>query len=148
MKKDISGILILLSFTFLLFSCWENSVSDIPQIRLLSVVPNKVTAFRDSVVFTISYRDGNGDIGISAPDSHNLFLRDERVGLIYPFRIQPLIEAGSRFPIKGKLRIVLDHIPMISDTLSVEEVRYSIFLKDQDQHSSNIVQSRPITVRR
>ena len=38
-------------------------ISEVPEITFESVVPNLVTEYQDSLYFTLSYRDGNGDLG-------------------------------------------------------------------------------------
>ncbi|MGB0918413.1 MAG: hypothetical protein ACPGU4_12545, partial [Flavobacteriales bacterium] len=65
-------------------------VSEIPEIAFESVVPNTVTEYQDSLYFTISYRDGDGDLGQNNTQEDNLFIEDSRNQVTYGFRIQQL----------------------------------------------------------
>ena len=61
MKK----ILTLVTGLALLSSCSsdEELISPTPAIEFVSLSSSSVTAFSEPLVFTISYRDGDGDLG-------------------------------------------------------------------------------------
>ena len=47
-----------------LFSCKkEEPISETPSIEFVEVSPRQVVAFQEKLIFTISYTDGDGDLG-------------------------------------------------------------------------------------
>jgi hypothetical protein len=50
---------------------------------------------------SISYEDGNGDLGENNANVTNLFITDNRVGIEYPYRINQLgPNLRIKFPLK------------------------------------------------
>ncbi|MBP6511103.1 MAG: hypothetical protein KA347_00395, partial [Bacteroidia bacterium] len=56
-----------------------------PTIELLSLTPQMVVEFQDSLVFNIKYRDNDGDLGENDPNVKNLFITDNRIGIVYDY---------------------------------------------------------------
>ncbi|MDP7568021.1 MAG: hypothetical protein QF383_06480, partial [Flavobacteriales bacterium] len=72
----------------LLLSCEKEEVmSDTPIIDFISISPTTVQEYTDDIIITISYTDGDGDLGENNPDINNLFVEDNRNGIEYKFRI-------------------------------------------------------------
>src|SRR5690349_25116750 len=82
--------------------------SDVPAITFVSVTPTSVSAYGQPLTFTISYQDGDGDLGENSSDAHNLYLTDNRFGITYPYRISELSPSSSVI-IKGQLKIILQN---------------------------------------
>lgn len=121
-------------------------VSIIPQISIKNVSSAVVVQFKDSIVFTVSYIDGNGDIGYENADSTSLFLTDNRGPFTEKYHIPPLAPNGAFVAIQGDLNIKLDRT-MLLDTAAVSETTtYSIQLKDRAGNWSNTVTTGTITV--
>lgn len=132
----------------ILFACKEDEplISNIPEISFVSVTPTTVKEYQDSIVFTISYEDGDGDLGENNPDIVNLFLTDNRINITYPYRISQLTPDGSTIAIQGNLSIILMNTGIIDSALSQEAATYSIYLKDRAGHNSNTITSSVITI--
>jgi hypothetical protein len=146
-------ILLLLAPSLLLFSCKKEEsgtpnppISEIPFIELKSVSPQLIHQLDDSLVFTIRYTDGNGDLGDYSADTLSLLITDNRFPLTEKFHIPPLAPQGTSITITGDLLVTLDHI-ILADHLSAEErATFTIQLKDRAGNWSNEVTSDEITV--
>lgn len=120
-------------------------ISNIPEITFVSVHPEQVKEFKDSIRFTLSYRDGDGDLGENNSDVKNLFLTDNRNGVTYKYRIQQLAPDGAKITIEGKLNVVLNNTG-ITDNSTNQTYTYSIYIIDRANHKSNTITSQPVTV--
>ena len=141
---------ILLSSFLLLFfiSCKkddEKSDNPVPVIEFKNVSPATVKEFTDSLVFTIHYKDGDGDLGENNADVKNLFLTDNRIGIKYEYRIQQLAPDNSAIAISGDLKIVLKNVS-VTDSSSQQNASFSVYLVDRAGHSSNTVTSGNILI--
>jgi len=77
MKRQlIHPVLVLFGITLLLSSCWnEPDFSDTPKIEFLGLSPFKRLPSRggvgggerDSVVISLNFTDGDGDLGVNSP---------------------------------------------------------------------------------
>lgn len=121
------------------------AISEVPEIVFESVVPNVVTEYQDSLYFTVSYRDGNGDLGENNTDNNNLFIQDSRNQVTYGFRIQQLAPDNSDIAIQGNLNVTLPNTAIINGGAS-ESVSYSIWVVDRAGNESNRVSSSTVTV--
>jgi hypothetical protein len=120
-------------------------ISEIPEISFVSVVPNVVTEYQDSLVFTISYLDGDGDLGQNNTDDDNLFIQDSRNQVAYGFRIQQLAPDNADISIQGNLNITLPNTAIVNGGAS-ESVTYTIWVVDRSGNESNRVSSSTVTV--
>ena len=140
--KKLLYILILI----VLFSCKkEEEVSEIPIIDFESISPNTAQEYTDDIIITISYTDGDGDLGENNPDIHNLFVEDNRNGIEYKFRIPELSPSGSTITIEGNFNITINGTG-ITDESSSQKVDYSIYVKDRAGNTSNKVTTSSITI--
>ncbi len=174
MKKALQ--ISFISATGLLFiffcSCTKPStVSPIPQITFQSVQQiNDGVQFADSFDFTISYTDGDGDIGLSQSDTlapynpGSIYYYDlyvdyyEKLGknfvMVKPpltnldtigwdFRMPVITTEGKNKSINGTISfgIFYGNPPVYSDT-----IMFKIYIYDRALHKSNVVQS-PVLVR-
>ena len=121
------------------------AISEIPEISFESVVPNVVTEYQDSLYFTISYRDGDGDLGQNNTDENNLFVQDSRNGVTYGFRIRQLAPDNATIAIQGNLNVTLANTAIINGGTS-ESVNYTIWVVDRAGNESNRVNSSTVTV--
>ncbi len=138
--------LFLLGAALFLAACDKTTeISDIPEISFESVVPNVVTEYQDSLYFTISYRDGNGDLGENNTDDHNLFIQDSRNDVTYGFRIQQLAPTNADITIQGNINVTLDNTAIIDGGTS-ESVSYTIWVVDRAGNESNRVSTSNVTV--
>lgn len=138
--------ILCLPFLFL-WSCEEdeNPFDATPKIGLISMVPDIVREFEDSLVIRLSYEDGDGDLGGVHPDSHNLFLIDDRNKVPYEFRIQELVPNGENVPIKGVLNVVIKNMFRVGND-SLETTHFDIYAIDRAGNRSNTIVSPSIWV--
>ena len=114
-----------------------------PSIKLISVAPSTVRAFADSLVFNISYTDGDGDLGENNSNAQNLFIKDNRINITYNYRINQLSPAAV--PIQGTLSVVLKNTG-ITDQSNSQQVSFDIFVRDRAGHESNKITTNSITI--
>ncbi len=139
--------LYIIVFSLLLASCKkdESSISDVPAIEFVSATPASVVEFQDKLIFTISYTDGNGDLGENSSSVKNLFLTDSRNNVMYKYRISQLAPDGSSIAIKGTLSVELNNTG-ITDGSNSQTFTYSIYVVDRAGNQSNSVSTTPVTV--
>ncbi len=146
-KRAISIILCFLSVLFF-FSCRKDKVDlrdPVPAILGITVSPGTVIEFQDSILFVVSYRDGDGDLGENAPDVHNLFVQDNRINIVEEYRIRELAPAGSDVPITGNLNVVLNQTG-ITDGSNSQAATFTIWLRDRAGNESEKVVTESIQI--
>lgn len=139
---------------FLLFGlvlCWaceeENLIDPQPEIELISIGPELVREFEDSVRIRVFYKDGDGDLGGGHPDSNNVFVVDNRAGIVNAYRLQSLVPDQTQVPIQGEVDILINSL-FIADSSTQEEVSFSLYMVDQAGHESNRITTRSLTIYR
>ena len=129
----------------LLFSCEkEQVISDTPIIEFKSISPTNVQEYSD-IIITISYSDGNGDLGENNPDIHNLFVEDNRNGIVYQFRIPHLAPDNNSIAIEGDFNITINGSGITNESSS-QQVNYSIYVTDRAENKSNTITTSFITI--
>jgi hypothetical protein len=146
-------LLIIIAASFFAFSCKKKeglTISEAPSIELISINKTEVTEFVDSLVFTISYRDGDGNLGTESPDSTVIELRDNRdaENLVFGYHLSPRSPNGSSLIVQGQLQIVLKNIIILNSANNSETTSFSIRIKDRAQNWSNTVESVDINILR
>jgi len=130
----------------LLFSCEkEQVISDTPIIEFKSISPNTVQEYSDDIIITISYSDGNGDLGENNPDIHNLFVEDNRNGIVYQFRIPQLSPDNNSIAIEGDFNITINGSGITNESSS-QQVNYTIYVTDRAGNKSNSISTSSITI--
>lgn len=122
------------------------TISNIPEIELDEVVPLAVQQFEDSIKFTVSYIDGNGDLGTLDPDEHTIELVDNRANLLFTYHLSPRAPAGTEITIQGTLDIILDNTIILDPMNTSETATFSIRIRDRAGNWSNTVTSEEITI--
>lgn len=147
MKKNLLKVIFPLCLIMLIAACKKDDegISTTPEIEFVSVTPNSVVEYQDSLVFTISYRDGDADLGENGNGVDNFFLTDSRNSVTYKFRIQQLAPDDANVPIQGKLNVVLQSTALLNEQAS-ETVTYSMYIVDRAGNQSNTVTSSPVTI--
>ena len=141
--RSVALLLVILVF----YSCKkdEDSLSIVPQLTFESISPSSIQEFGGPITFSISYQDGDGDLGENDSDAKNLFLKDLRNGIIYEYRIQELAPQGADIAIIGTLDIVLNTIS-ITNGSNEQEVTFDIYAVDRAGNRSNPITSSPLTI--
>ncbi len=147
MKKSFSKLIFALCLILFIASCKKDDegISNTPEIEFVSVTPSNVVEYQDSLVFRISYRDGDGDLGENGNGVDNFFLTDSRNSVTYKFRIQQLAPDDANIAIQGELDVVLQSAAVLNGQAS-ETVTYSIHIVDRAGNQSNTVTSPVVTV--
>lgn len=148
-------VLLCISFSLLigLAACKKKElpiITEAPTIELVMVSQNSIQEFQDSLVFTISYIDGDGDLGVENADSTVIELIDNRdpENLIFGYHLSPRAPAGSSLIVQGELQIVLNNVIILDNSASSETTTFDIRIKDRAQQWSNVVTSEEIRINR
>ena len=141
--RSVALLLVILVF----YSCKkdEGSLSIVPQLTFESISPSSIQEFGGPITFSISYQDGDGDLGENDSNAKNLFLKDLRNGITYEYRIQELAPQGADTAIIGTLDIVLNTIS-ITNGSNEQEVTFDIYAVDRAGNRSNPITSSPLTI--
>ncbi len=130
--------LFLASVIFLFSSCKKDEplISETPVISNVFLNKSSIKEYENGLILTLSYEDGNGDLGANDPDVKNLWVKDNRIGIVHAFRIQTLTPNGENIAIRGKLNIELP--PMgITNGGNSEAATFSVYLIDRSGNYSN-----------
>lgn len=144
-RFNISFIILAL---LLFSSCKKDTevLSDIPYIVFRDTSPTSIQEFDGPITFTVSYQDGNGDLGENNTDVYNLFLKDNRNNTTYNYRLQQLAPGAANIPIIGEFNIILNSTFIISSSANEQSVSYDIYVVDRAGNQSNTITSEPLTV--
>ena len=130
----------------LLFSCEkEQVISDTPIIEFKSILPTTAQEYTDDIIITISYSDIDGDLGQNDPDIHNLFVEDNRNGIVYQFRIPHLAPDNNSIAIEGDFNITINGSGITDESFS-QQVNYAIYVNDRAGNKSNTITTSTITI--
>lgn len=132
----------------------------IPAIEYVSMtkdtLPRGIAS--DSTLITLSFTDGDGDIGQKDTVS-DIFITDSRDGNVTKGRIPFVPELGASNGIKGEISVVIDNSccifpnPLYNGCNEVfpsypyDQVVYSIYIVDRKGNQSNTVDLPPIYIR-
>jgi hypothetical protein len=141
----------LISLLILFFACKKKDnliISDLPSIELVSVNKTEIKEFTDSLVFTVSYRDGDGDLGTESPDSTVIEIIDNRdpQNLVFGYHLSPRSPNGTNLIVQGQLQLVLKNIIILNSANTGESTTFSIRIKDRAQNWSNRVETGEISI--
>lgn len=135
----LSSILLLV----LLSACSKEPVFPIePHIEFVDIQPREVREMRDSIVITLRFTDGDGDLGSDEGDQ-NLFVKDLRSQFpdsltTIGYRIPDLSTDANNPSIQGN--IIIQVAPtIITPGLADDETSFMVYLFDRADHKSNEV---------
>lgn len=134
--------------------------SDTPEIAFISFSKNTMqqgSGFEDETTLTISFTDGDGDIGIG-DGTPSIFFKDLRDGSEFITFVAPEIpEQGIGNGISGEMFIKVNTTCCIHpDTLQddgcnsnfseypIDTLVYEVYIKDRAGNKSNVIQTDPI----
>lgn len=144
--RNILSAFCILVFALYFSACKKDApvYSEVPEISFVSVSHSSVSAYGEPLTFIISYKDGDGDLGENSSDAHNLYLTDNRFGIMYTYRISQLAPSSSSLIISGQLSIILENAGITGT--SPQNATFSIYVVDRAGHVSNTVTSSTIMV--
>ncbi len=134
-------------FIFIFISCKKETVSfdPIPSIEFSSINPSSANQYSDPVTISIKYKDGDGDLGENTTSAENCFITDNRIGIIYKYRIRQLAPDNANIPIEGTLNIPMGG-QIITDSTNSQSVSFTLFITDRAGHKSNSITTSSITI--
>ncbi len=140
---------LLVVFVMLVSACKKDvtTINVVPQLDFISVTPSDVNEFQQPLVFTIHYKDGDGDLGENNADAKNLFLIDNRIGLQYKYRLQQLSPNNSSIAIEGDFKVELKTVARTDSSL-MQNATFSIYVVDRSGNQSNTVTSGNVIIRK
>lgn len=157
--KSVSKLIIVVISTCFIFisSCRKPPVfPDEPQITYKSL--RTFPAPEDSAQLTISFTDGDGDIGVDKEDTlPNLFLTyqlkrnnvwkdtvpvDYKTGDPIPYHYRVNLPTEDRKPsLQGDIMVsmIASYYLTQEDQTWIDTIRFAVYLKDRALHQSNTV---------
>ena len=139
---------LLISALLILVACSKDEqlpFSDKPEIELIGVSHDTIREYEDVLIITISYQDGNGDLGFENPDEYALYVRDLRLANFDGFYIGPLSPPGSNVPITGKLNIEFPSLFLFGNR-TAETTRFEVKMVDRSGLESNVLLTDPVVI--
>ena len=143
-----SSLLILAMI--LIWSCTKDDelpYSDTPEIELVGISHDTVVQYDEVLVLTITYKDGDGDIGFESPDKYAVFVRDTRLANFDGFYVGPVAPPGSSVPITGQISIEFPNLFIFGNGNS-EKTQFEIKMIDRSGHESNLLMTDQIVILR
>ncbi len=115
---------------------------------MLAINKTEIKEFTDSLVLTIAYRDGDGDLGTASPDSTVIEITDNRdpQNLVFAYHLSPRSPNGRNLIVQGQLELVLKNIIILNSANNSETTSFSIRIKDRSQNWSNRVETENINI--
>lgn len=113
----------------------------------------------DTTFITISFTDGDGDIGNK--DTLDLFVTDVRTGVLEnQFRVPLVPDLGASNGIKGEItfrlfttccifppELGLDPCNGEHPSFRYDKVIYEVYIRDRAGHKSNVIETNPVYIR-
>jgi hypothetical protein len=134
-------------FALLLSGCKkdESNSASAPVINFISISPDTVIQFQDSVIIKIRYEDQDGDIGFDDPDEPVVWVKDDRLQQADLFHLPPLTPEMQNLSIQGEFYIRLKP-PFLFGNGSSEQTSFSIKMRDRANNWSQNIQTTPIVI--
>ncbi|MFM9944181.1 MAG: hypothetical protein ACKVQB_03000 [Bacteroidia bacterium] len=145
-----SLVLVAISFLISLNACTEKEQINVtgnptPLIKLISISSKQLKQFKDSLVITIEYTDGDGDIGETNPDMDDLEIKDQRLSKPDYYFVKPLTPPNANIKVKGIIAVQIKNTFLLG-TADSEITLYEIRLRDRAGNWSNTIKTEVITI--
>ncbi len=139
--------------SLLAISC-DNEVGfgDKPEIEFVDIQPKRAVQFVDSIVITISFKDGDGDLGIDDNSDKSLFVVDNRPWIPEGQEEQtfnlPFLTPDTKNPaIQGNITFQLQPtVIQPGSGLAEEATTFDIYIVDRSDNESNRITTDTILV--
>lgn len=122
----------------------EPAFGNTPNVTSVELNTSSVRAWQDSIVFTVRYNDGDGDLGENKEGIENLFIRDANTGVTTGFRIPQLAPENNKIKIQGSLEVVLRSVGKLGS--GNENTSFFVWVVDRAGNKSKETESIKITV--
>lgn len=127
--------------------------SVIPEIEFVDIQPREVQQFTDSMIVTIRFTDGDGDLGDQGVEK-NMIIVDQRATLTpeqatLEYTVPNLTPDARNPSIQGLIYIEVAPTAITPGSgVPSEKTQFSIRLFDRAGHASNVVTTDEITILR
>lgn len=144
-------IYLLLLPVLIVAACSSNQVfPSEPEISFVDIQPKIVKEFQDSIVITISFTDGDGDLGDDGRSVFNMFVKDNRpsipANLATISYILPNLTPDAKNPaIQGEIIIEYPATGILNGADS-EVTTFDVLVVDRAGNESNTVTTEPIEI--
>lgn len=130
-----------------LLGCEESGIelSDTPQISLEAISHDTLVQYEEVLILTISYTDGDGDLGYPDPDRYSLFIRDVRLSDFDSFFVGPLAPMDSSVPIEGVIDVEFPSLFLFGNGAS-ETTRFECRMVDRAGNESNLITTPSVVI--
>ena len=145
-----SSLLALAGLLIVLSGCQDETVDHYPpqpEIELVGVSSDTIRQYEDGLIITISYKDGDGDLGFENPEEYALFVRDIRLENFDGFYVGPLAPPDANVPIQGQLHIEFPSLFLFGNG-GIELTRFEIKMIDRAGNESNLLETGLIAITR
>lgn len=164
MNKVFQYTYFILALCIFYFGCINApDYPDTPQIEFISfsnLTMDQSPLNSDTTVLSISFTDGDGDIGFDMGTSgENIFIIDNRTNEVFDrFRAPAIPPQGANNGVSGEINMVLlntccvfppeDSIPNCESPLQypTNELTFTIYIEDRAGNKSNEIVTPPITL--
>lgn len=119
--------------------------SNVPFITMIGVSSTTILQFKDSLLITFEYTDGDGDIGETNPDKNAIQIKDKRLSKADYYFVKPLSPPGSSIKTKGTIKVQMKNTFLLS-TANSETTTFELKLKDRAGNWSNSIFTPTITI--
>ncbi len=115
---------------------------------------------RDTNFFTLTFTDGDGDLGEKSKSSKSLIIVDNRQGVNDSLRIPDVLEQGATNGIKGELYVrMFTTCCIYPDSVGISDfckdeldgyydmVNYSVYIFDKSGKRSNTIELPPVYIK-
>ena len=116
-----------------------------PLLRLVSVSSKNLKQFKDSLIITIEYTDGDGDIGETNPDLNDLQIKDQRLSKPDYYFVKPLTPPNANIKVKGTIAVQIKNTFLLG-TADSEITTFELRLKDRAGNWINSLKTDVITI--
>ncbi len=147
-NKSIRSILIISLILLAISGCKKEEVvvaNPNPLLRLVSVSSKNLKQFKDSLIITIEYTDGDGDIGETNPDLNDLQIKDQRLSKPDYYFVKPLTPPNANIKVKGTIAVQIKNAFLLG-TADSEITTFELRLTDRAGNWSNSVKTDVITI--
>lgn len=132
--RVIGTILICL----LVFACKkdEDEIDPIPVITYKSITDTEVVQFENSVSISFTYRDMDGDLGYTDPDTYALKVKDARLAEWDWYHIPPLTPNNMALDVQGSFTVDLHPLFLLGNG-EQEITSFTLQIQDRAGNWSN-----------
>lgn len=146
-------LILTLFFAIYISSCEITKFPIEPQIEFISIGPEVVIENQDSIVVTISFTDGDGDLGIHESDTVSTDVTYKLIAansedFDSKARLPVITPSGNSKAISGEIELTFQSLFLIDPPFTTDTIQYEIFIKDRAGHESNTILTDKIIIQK